>query len=111
MTLSGGNQQKIVFSKGLEMGHRLLLVDEPTRGVDVAAKQEIHDLIRDRANQSGAILVASSELPELQALCDRILVLREGRLVAEFARRDGEFNAEAIVAAMTGAVPEIVAYL
>ena len=109
MTLSGGNQQKIVFSKGLEMGRRLLLVDEPTRGVDVAAKQEIHELIRDRANQGGSVLVASSELPELQALCDRVLVLREGRLVAEFTRQNGDFNAEQIVAAMTGAVSATVA--
>jgi ABC-type sugar transport system ATPase subunit len=104
LTLSGGNQQKIVFSKGLEQGRRLLLVDEPTRGVDVAAKQEIHQLIRDRAAAGGAVLVASSELPELQALCDRILVLREGRIVAELARRNDGFDAEEIAAAMTGAM-------
>lgn len=103
LTLSGGNQQKIVFSRGLERGRRVLLVDEPTRGVDVAAKQEIHELIWARAADGGAVLVASSELPELQALCHRIVVLREGRVVAEFVRSKAGFDAEEIAGAMTGA--------
>ena len=99
-TLSGGNQQKIVFSKGLELGRTLLLVDEPTRGVDVGAKQELHELIHARAAQGGAVLVASSELPELMSLAQRILVVRGGRIVAEHLRAD--FNAESILRDMAG---------
>ena len=99
-TLSGGNQQKIVFSKGLELGRTLLLVDEPTRGVDVGAKQELHELIHARAAQGGAVLVASSELPELMSLAQRILVVRGGRIVAEHLRAN--FNAESILRDMAG---------
>jgi ABC-type sugar transport system ATPase subunit len=99
-TLSGGNQQKIVFSKGLELGRTLLLVDEPTRGVDVGAKQELHELIHARAAEGGAVLVASSELPELMSLAQRILVVRGGRIVAEHLRAD--FNAESILRDMAG---------
>jgi ABC-type sugar transport system ATPase subunit len=99
--LSGGNQQKIVFSKGIAVGRKLLLVDEPTRGVDVGAKQEIHELLRGRAEQGTAVLMASSELPELMALSHRILVFRGRRVVAEFDR--DAFDDVRILAAMAGA--------
>ena len=79
--LSGGNQQKIVFAKWLAARCRLLILDEPTRGVDVGAKSEIHSLIHDLAEAGTGILLISSELPELIALSTRMLVLREGRMV------------------------------
>ena len=84
--LSGGNQQKIVFAKWLAAGCRLLILDEPTRGVDVGAKSEIHSLIHDLAEAGTGILLISSELPELIALSTRMLVLREGRLVGALPR-------------------------
>ena len=84
--LSGGNQQKIVFAKWLAARCRLLILDEPTRGVDVGAKSEIHSLIHDLAEAGTGILLISSELPELIALSTRMLVLREGRLVGALPR-------------------------
>ena len=81
--LSGGNQQKVVMAKWLRAAPRLLLLDEPTKGVDVGAKWEIHDLIRRQAEQGMGCLVVSSELPEMLALADRIVVLREGRVQGE----------------------------
>ncbi len=81
--LSGGNQQKVVLSKWLMTEPKLLLLDEPTRGVDVGAKSEVHRLIRELASRNLAILVASSDLPEVLALADRILVMRGGTIVAE----------------------------
>ncbi len=85
-TLSGGNQQKVVLAKGLLTAPRVLLLDEPTRGIDVGAKAEIYMLITQLAKEGAAILLASSELPELLAMCDRVLVLSEGRLTAEFTK-------------------------
>ncbi|HSY38035.1 MAG TPA: ATP-binding cassette domain-containing protein, partial [Polyangia bacterium] len=84
--LSGGNQQKIVFAKWLAARCRLLILDEPTRGVDVGAKSEIHSLIHDLAEAGTGILLISSELPELIALSTRMLVLREGHLVGALPR-------------------------
>jgi ribose transport system ATP-binding protein len=81
-TLSGGNQQKVVLGKWLETGPRVLLLDEPTRGIDVGAKAEIYQLIQDLKERGLAVVLASSELPELMALSDRILVLREGQPTA-----------------------------
>ena len=81
-TLSGGNQQKVVLGKWLETHPRILLLDEPTRGIDVGAKAEIYRLIQDLKERSMAVVLASSELPELMAMSDRILVLREGRPTA-----------------------------
>jgi ribose transport system ATP-binding protein len=105
--LSGGNQQKVVLAKCLLTRPRLLLMDEPTRGIDVGAKAEIYDLMSRLTQQGTAILMASSELPELLAMCDRILVLCEGRVTGEFAR--GEATPEVILeAAMArGAVLEL----
>jgi rhamnose transport system ATP-binding protein len=82
-SLSGGNQQKVVMAKWLATHPRVLLLDEPTKGVDVGAKFEIHDLVRRRAEDGLAVLVVSSDLPEMLALADRILVMREGRLQGE----------------------------
>ena len=85
-TLSGGNQQKVVLAKCLLTKPTLLLVDEPTRGIDVGAKAEIHALLDRLAQAGSAILAVSSELPELLGICDRIIVLCEGRITGEFHR-------------------------
>jgi ABC-type sugar transport system ATPase subunit len=83
--LSGGNQQKIVVGKWLATGPKVLLLDEPTKGVDVGAKFELHRLIRRQAETGMACLVVSSELPEILSLADRVLVMRQGRLRGELA--------------------------
>jgi rhamnose transport system ATP-binding protein len=82
-SLSGGNQQKVVLAKWLATSPRILLLDEPTKGVDVGAKFEIHEIVRQQAARGLACLVASSDLPEVLALCDRIVVMREGRVQGE----------------------------
>ncbi|MDQ3225294.1 MAG: ATP-binding cassette domain-containing protein, partial [Chloroflexota bacterium] len=84
-TLSGGNQQKVVLARWLARQCGILLFDEPTRGVDVGAKEEIYRLIHALAASGAAVLIVSSELKELFAICPRILVMREGRLAGEFA--------------------------
>jgi ribose transport system ATP-binding protein len=94
-TLSGGNQQKVVIGKWLATGPRVLLLDEPTRGIDVGAKQEIYALIRRLAGEGLAIVMVSSELPELLLLADRILVMAEGRKAGELGR--AEASEEAIM--------------
>jgi len=87
-TLSGGNQQKVVLAKWLARNPRILLLDEPTRGVDVGAKAEIYALIRRFAENGLALLIVSSELPELMTLCDRIMVMSQHRIVGELPRAD-----------------------
>ncbi|HTE21038.1 MAG TPA: ATP-binding cassette domain-containing protein, partial [Armatimonadota bacterium] len=81
--LSGGNQQKVVIGKWLATGPRVLILDEPTKGIDVAAKREVHELVRRLARRDLAVLLISSELNEVLALSDRLLVLHEGRVTAE----------------------------
>lgn len=82
-SLSGGNQQKVVFAKWLLVNPKVLIVDEPTRGVDVGAKAEVHLLLRELARKGTAVIVISSDLPEVLAVADRILVMREGRITGE----------------------------
>lgn len=98
--LSGGNQQKVMLSKWLNTRPRLLILDEPTRGIDVGAKAEVHHMINELAAQGLAIILISSDLPEVLAMSDRILVMREGRQVGIFDQRDA--TQETIVAAMMG---------
>ena len=80
-TLSGGNQQKVVLARWLLRGCRLLILDEPTRGVDVGARTEIYRLVRTLADSGVGVLMVSSEIPEVLGLSDRVLVVREGRVV------------------------------
>jgi ribose transport system ATP-binding protein len=99
--LSGGNQQKVVIGRWLARDCRVLLFDEPTRGIDVAAKDAIYQLLRDLAGEGKAVVVVSSELTELMALCDRILVMSAGRIAAQFL--PGEWTQEKIThAAFSG---------
>lgn len=100
--LSGGNQQKLLFARSLSLKPRLLILDEPTRGVDIGAKQEIYRKIEAIADEGVALLVISSELPELLALCDRIGVLHEGRLTGVLDRRREALTQESIMSLATG---------
>ncbi|RUW73858.1 ATP-binding cassette domain-containing protein, partial [Mesorhizobium sp. M4B.F.Ca.ET.049.02.1.2] len=86
--LSGGNQQKVVLSKWLFADPELLILDEPTRGIDVGAKYEIYTIIARLAAEGKAIIVISSEMPELLGITDRIYVMNEGRMVGEMAASD-----------------------
>jgi ABC-type sugar transport system ATPase subunit len=101
-TFSGGNQQKVVLGKWLLAEPAVLILDEPTRGVDVGAKADIHQIIGEFAKGGGAVLMISSELPELLAVCDRIFVLHEGELVAEIPRAAA--SEESVMRAATGQV-------
>ena len=103
-TLSGGNQQKTVLAKWLARKPRLIIVDEPTRGIDVGTKAEVHRLLSELAAQGVAVLMISSELPEVLGMADRIVVLFEGRVMREFARADA--TEDAIMHAATGLVEE-----
>jgi ABC-type sugar transport system ATPase subunit len=97
--LSGGNQQKVLLAKWLAAKPAVLILDEPTRGIDVGAKAEVHRVISDMANQGIGIILISSELPELLGMCDRILVFCEGRIIGAFSR--DEATQEAIMRAAT----------
>lgn len=91
-TLSGGNQQKVVFAKWLATGKKLLLLDEPTRGIDVGAKAEIYSLTSELVSQGLTVILVSSELKELLDICDRILVLNNGEFVEEIERQNFDYN-------------------
>jgi len=97
--LSGGNQQKVVLAKWLRTEPRILILDEPTQGIDVGSKAEVHAMIAELARQGMAIILISSEMPELIGMCDRILVLREGHKTAEFIK--GEASQEKVLEAAT----------
>ncbi|MDD3362988.1 MAG: ATP-binding cassette domain-containing protein, partial [Hespellia sp.] len=88
MQLSGGNQQKVVLAKWISTEAKILLVDEPTNGVDIGAKDEIHKILRDLAKDGTAVVVISSELPEILSISDRILVMRRGKIVGSLDNDD-----------------------
>jgi rhamnose transport system ATP-binding protein len=106
-TLSGGNQQKVVLAKWLSTNPKLLIIDEPTRGIDVGTKAEVHRLLSELAGQGLAVLMISSELPEVLGMADRILVMYEGRLTAELSR--AEADEESVIRAATGQLGEVAA--
>ena len=98
--LSGGNQQKVVIAKWLATKPKVIILDEPTKGIDIGSKAAVHDFIGELAGEGLAVILITSELPEVMGLADRVMVMKEGRQVAEFAR--GAWSAEEIVAAATG---------
>ncbi|MCB0048719.1 MAG: sugar ABC transporter ATP-binding protein, partial [Caldilinea sp.] len=98
--LSGGNQQKVLVSRWLLTVPEILILDEPTRGIDVGAKSEIHRLMSKLAQEGKAIIMISSELPEILGMSDRVLVMHDGRVGGEFARKDA--TQENIMRAATG---------
>ncbi|GIJ28981.1 ribose import ATP-binding protein RbsA [Micromonospora qiuiae] len=99
-TLSGGNQQKVVLAKWLSTAPRVLMIDEPTRGIDVGTKSEVHRLLSQLAAEGVAVLMVSSELPEVLGMADRVLVMHEGRLVADIPR--DQADEESVMFAATG---------
>ncbi|MDP9153997.1 MAG: sugar ABC transporter ATP-binding protein [Pseudomonadota bacterium] len=102
-TLSGGNQQKVVLGKWLATGPKVLIIDEPTRGIDVGAKAEVYKTLADLVREGMAVLMISSELPEVLGMADRILVMHEGRISADIPRADA--NEERVMSAALGALP------
>lgn len=105
-TLSGGNQQKVVLAKWLEAGVSVLILDEPTRGIDIGSKREIYEIIRGLAEEGVGVLLISSELPEVREMSDRVLVMRKGRIVADIER--AEASEELIMAHAVGAGSHVV---
>ena len=87
-SLSGGNQQKVVISKYINRNVKVFILDEPTRGIDVGAKEQIYHVIEDLAKKGMAVIVVSSEIPELQRICDRICVMSEGKVTSEISRKE-----------------------
>jgi rhamnose transport system ATP-binding protein len=106
-TLSGGNQQKVVLGKWLATGPKLLIVDEPTRGIDVGTKAEVHRLMSELAGDGVAVLMISSELPEVLGMADRVLVMHEGRLTGELSR--AEADEESVIRLATATAAEAAA--
>lgn len=100
MNLSGGNQQKVVFAKWIYTEPRILILDEPTRGVDIGAKKEIYSIINQLAEKGVAIIMVSSELPEVLGMSDRIMVVREGMVRGII--NQGEADQEKIMTLATG---------
>ena len=104
--LSGGNQQKVVIAKWLATKPKIIILDEPTKGIDVGSKAAVHDFIGELAEEGLAVILVSSELPEIMGLSDRLIVMHEGRIAAQFERGKGTgaaaWSAEAIIAAATG---------
>ena len=99
-SLSGGNQQKVSVARWLATEPKLLILDEPTQGVDVGAKSEIHRIIRSLAKEGLAVLMISSDLPEVIGMSDRVAVMREGRIVKELEKRDADSHS--VMAAALG---------
>ncbi len=99
-TLSGGNQQKVVLAKWIATNPRILILDEPTKGIDVATKAAVHQFVSEMAAEGMAVLLISSELPEVLGMSDRIIVMHEGALTAEFSR--DEATSDSVIKAATG---------
>jgi inositol transport system ATP-binding protein len=99
LNLSGGNQQKVVIARWLALQPKVLIVDEPTRGIDIAAKAEVHQLLDEMARSGIAVIMISSELPEIIGMSDRIITMREGHLTGEVLRADA--NEEKLMNLMT----------
>ena len=99
--LSGGNQQKVVIGKWLATNPNVIIVDEPTKGIDIGSKAAVHQFMGDLVAQGLSVIMVSSELPEIMGMADRIVVMHEGRIAARFDRDTA--SAEAIVTAATGA--------
>jgi rhamnose transport system ATP-binding protein len=104
--LSGGNQQKVVIAKWLATKPRVVILDEPTKGIDIGSKAAVHEFIGELAAEGLAVILVSSELPEVMGMADRALVMHEGRIVAEFDRGSETWRAERFAAAATGALAE-----
>jgi inositol transport system ATP-binding protein len=102
--LSGGNQQKVVLARWLALSPKVLIVDEPTRGIDIGAKVEVHNLLFEMARSGIAIIAISSELPEVLAISDRIVTMREGRVTGEILRAAA--TQEKLMSMMTLAQPQ-----
>ncbi|MDO5018031.1 MAG: sugar ABC transporter ATP-binding protein [Lagierella massiliensis] len=102
--LSGGNQQKIVFAKALESNPDVMILNEPTRGVDIGAKSEIYNIINELTKQGKSMILISTDLPEVVGLSDRVIVMREGKIVKEISKKDS--NEELILAYASGGVNE-----
>lgn len=100
VNLSGGNQQKVVIAKWVARKPRILIVDEPTRGINIGAKAEVHALLTRLAKQGIAIIVISSDLPEILAVSDRVIVMKEGHISGELSRADA--TQETVMIAATG---------
>jgi len=103
--LSGGNQQKVMLAKWLNTAPKLLILDEPTRGIDVGAKAEVHHIINALAQQGIGIIMISSDLPEVLGMSDRVLVMREGRQMGIFDRAQAT-QERIMAAAIGGAIPD-----
>jgi rhamnose transport system ATP-binding protein len=106
-TLSGGNQQKVVIGKWLATEPQVIILDEPTKGIDVASKAAVHAFMRELTANGAAVIMVSSELPEILGMSDRVNVMRQGRIVDRFDRRG--LSAERLAAAATGNVAAIAA--
>jgi len=102
VTLSGGNQQKVVLAKWLNTASNILIFDEPTRGIDVGAKQEIYSLMRNLVDKGKSIIMISSDMPELLGMSDRIQVMHEGRIVGEMQK--GSFSQERLLELASGQI-------
>jgi rhamnose transport system ATP-binding protein len=102
-TLSGGNQQKVVLAKWLSTEPKVLIVDEPTRGIDVGTKSEVHRLLSQLAAEGLAVIMVSSELPEVLGMADRVLVVSEGRLVDDIPRARADEDSVMLAATGQGA--------
>jgi inositol transport system ATP-binding protein len=103
VNLSGGNQQKVVLARWLALRPNVLIVDEPTRGIDIGAKVEVHSLLFELARSGIAVIAISSELPEILVISDRIVTMREGRVTGEIARN--EASEEILMSMMTRSMP------